>query len=77
MKKSIVGVFNGEEYFQTEDQSDEEIMEFLESLTKDQFSKIENFFKSSPKIVQKLETDCPKCKSHNISRIEGLQNFFV
>tara|TARA_R110000868_G_C10840215_1_gene760003 strand:+ start:502 stop:1197 length:696 start_codon:yes stop_codon:yes gene_type:complete len=74
---SIKAVYNSEEYWETKDQTTEEIEEFIYSLTKEQFSKLEVFFTSSPKIVQTIECDCPKCGKHNVSRLEGLQNFFV
>lgn len=77
VKNSIIGVFEGDSYYEFEEHTEEEKEDFLYSLTKEQFSKIEEFFVSSPKIVQQLETDCPKCSHHNTSRIEGLQNFFV
>jgi hypothetical protein len=74
---SIVAIFDNENYYSTEDYSKEEIEEFLNSLTKQQFEKIENFFTSSPKVVQVIETDCDQCGRHNVSRLEGLANFFV
>lgn len=77
VKRSIAGVFDNDQYWQADEQSDEDLESFLNSLTKEQFDKIEKFFVNSPKIVQKIESDCPKCGHHNISRIEGLQNFFV
>jgi hypothetical protein len=77
VKKSITGVFNGDQYFEAKEQDPKDIEEFLFSLTKEQFEKIEEFFVTSPKVVQVVETDCPKCSHHNTSRIEGLQNFFV
>lgn len=75
--KCIKGVFDAENYWDTKDQTKEEIEEFVFSLTKEQFDKIENFFVTAPKVVQEIETDCPKCGRHNVSRLEGLSNFFV
>lgn len=77
VKKSIAGIFQDDQYWAAEEQNDEDLEMFLNSLTKEQFDKIEEFFVSSPKIVQIVETDCPSCNHHNTSRIEGLQNFFV
>lgn len=74
---SIKGIFNTENYWEAKDQTKEELEEFVNSLTKKQFDKIEEFFTSAPKVVQIIETDCPKCGNHNISRLEGLSNFFV
>ena len=75
--KSIKAIYNQEEYWAAADQTKEELEEFIYSLTKDQFDKLEQFFVTSPKVVQVIECDCPKCGKHNISRLEGLQNFFV
>jgi len=75
--KSIKAIYNQEEYWAASDQSKEELDEFVYSLTKEQFDKLEQFFVTAPKIVQTIECDCPKCGKHNISKLEGLQNFFV
>lgn len=75
--KSIKGIFEGDNYWDAKEQTEEDIETFLNSLTKEQFEKIETFFQSAPKIVQVIESDCPHCSHHNISRIQGLQNFFV
>ena len=73
----IKGVFNNDNYWEAVDQTKEELSEFVLSLTKEQFDKIEQFFVTAPKIVQLIECDCPACKKHNTSRLEGLRNFFV
>lgn len=75
--KSIKGIYNQEDYWVAEEQTKEELEEFVFSLTKEQFDKLEQFFVTSPKIVQSIECDCPKCGKHNVSKLEGLQNFFV
>lgn len=77
VKKSIKGIFDEEGYWDATEQTDEDLETFLLQLTKEQFDKIENFFTSSPKIVQRIESKCPHCSHDNVSRIEGLQNFFV
>ena len=74
---SIEGVYSDTEYWDARDQTKEELEDFIFSLTKDQFSKLEVFFTTSPKIVQTIESDCVDCGKHNVSRLEGLQNFFV
>ena len=74
---SIKAVYDADNYWETKDQTKEEVEEFIYSLTKEQFDKLEKFFVTSPKIVQHIECDCPKCGKHNVSKLEGLQNFFV
>ena len=74
---SIKAVYDSDNYWETKDQTKQELEEFVYSLTKEQFDKLEKFFVTSPKIVQNIECDCPKCGKHNVSKLEGLQNFFV
>jgi hypothetical protein len=73
----VKAIYNKEEYWEAADQTRAELEDFVYSLTKDQFDKLEQFFVTSPKIVQTIECDCPQCNKHNVSRLEGLQNFFV
>lgn len=77
VKNCIIAVYDQDNVYEAKDQTKEELDEFVSSFTKEQFDKVEQFFVNSPKIVQVVETDCPKCNHHNTSRIEGLQNFFV
>lgn len=55
----------------------EEKEEFLLSLSKEQFSHLEKFYQTMPKIIQTIEGDCEACGTHNKVTLEGLQNFFV
>lgn len=73
----VKAIYDQSEYWDAKDQTRAELEEFIYSLTKEQFDKIEKFFTTAPKIVQVIETDCPDCKKHNVSKLEGLQNFFV
>lgn len=75
--KSIKGIFSGDEYWDASTQTKEELEEFVYSLTKQQFDKIEEFFVTSPKVVQDISADCNECGKHNESKLEGLSNFFV
>ncbi len=75
--KTVKGVFSKDNYWEATDQTEEELIDFINTLTKDQFDRVENFFATSPKVVQKIESECTSCGTKNISRLEGLQNFFV
>lgn len=70
-------VYDGEDVFDRTSFTQEELDEFLNSLSKDQFEKIEKYFTEMPKVVQPIEADCPECKTHNKLTLEGMQNFFV
>lgn len=74
---SIESVYDEENIYHTKDVSKEELTEFIEGLTKDQFSKIQQFFDSIPKIKKDVEFKCSKCGYEEKIAIEGMQNFFV
>lgn len=74
---SIKGVYSEDEYFEAQDQTEQELKDFVESFTKSQFEQLEKFFTTSPKVVQTIESDCGECGKHNITKLTGLQNFFV
>ncbi|NDB57500.1 baseplate protein [bacterium] len=69
-------VYNTEEVFNTKDQTKQEVLDFLENLTQEQFKKIENFFLTMPKLHQTVEYDCPVCNKHHVKSMEGLASFF-
>ena len=74
---SIKGVFTKDTYYEASQQSKEEIVEFLTSLNKDQFKKIEDYIKESPRVVQKFSVKCDKCENVNKISLIGIENFFV
>ena len=74
---SVKSVFTDTEYYDAKELTKDEITEFLNQLTKKQFDEIEKFFTTTPKVVQRVEEDCPNCNTKNIIKVEGLENFFV
>lgn len=69
-------IYNTDEVFYAKDQTKEELTEFLNNLTNDQFMKIQNFFVTMPRLSHEIEYDCPVCKVHHAKVLEGLQSFF-
>lgn len=59
------------------DYTKEELENFVNSFSKSQFDKLEEFMLTMPKIVQHIEQDCTECGTKNTVNLEGLQNFFV
>jgi len=70
-------VFTKEEVFESKDYSKEELIAFVESFSKEQFDKLEQYFLNMPKIVHDMKHTCENCKKENDIVLEGLQNFFV
>ena len=75
LSKCIKAVYTEDTVY--EEYTKEELLEFVNSFSKNQFEMIENFFLTMPKLVQNIEQDCRECGAHNELKLEGLQNFFV
>ena len=75
--KCIKGVYDKKNYWDSSEESEEDLMNFINDFTKIQFEKVENFFVTMPKLEQTIEVDCNKCGKHNVVKLEGLQSFFV
>ncbi len=73
---SVEYICDGEQFYYSKDVTRDEIIEFVESLSQQQFTKIEEFFANLPKLQKKIEMKCSKCGfEHNID-VEGLESFF-
>ena len=73
---SIVRVYEGETVYEKADFSKKDLKEFLESLTSEQFLRVQKFFETMPRLRHKLEVTNPKTKKVNEITLEGLQAFF-
>lgn len=73
---SIEYIFDGDRIYDIEDQTPEELIQFLENLTHGQLQKIKKFFDTMPKLNKKIEFNCPVCKFHHKQTLQGIQNFF-
>ena len=75
--QSIDMVYNDEEMFSASECTKKELKEWVESLTSEQFQKIEKFFDSMPKLKHTLKVTNPKTKKENTIVLEGLTDFFA
>lgn len=73
---SIDYIYDGEQFYYAHEQTQEELLDFVENLNQEQFGKIENFFNNLPKLKQKLEMTCSKCGFEHKIDVEGLESFF-
>jgi len=76
MVESIEYIFDGQQYYYAVDSTKQELTEFIESLSQEQFSKLEAFFENLPKIKKHVDMKCSKCGFDHSMDIEGLENFF-
>jgi len=70
-------IYDEDNIYYRKDISEEEISEFVENLTREQFVKIQRFFETIPKIKKDVEFKCSKCNYEEKIAIEGIQSFFV
>jgi hypothetical protein len=75
--QSIEYIYDGEQFYYATESTPEELMEFVEGLNQEQFSKIENFFNNLPKLKETLDIKCSKCGFDHKIEVEGLESFFV
>jgi len=74
--ESIVHIFDGEQYYYASETPREELLAFIESLSQEQFSKLEEFFNNLPKMNRKVDLKCSKCGFDHTISMEGLESFF-
>ena len=74
--ESIDYIYDGEQFYYAKDSSQEELIEFVESMSQVQFAKIEKFFDELPKIEKTIELKCSRCGFEHKLEAEGLESFF-
>lgn len=70
-------VFNQEESYAASDCTQKELFDFLDSLTTDQFKKIEKFFETMPVLIHELKVKNPNTGVENTVTLQGLTSFFI
>ena len=78
--KLIIGcvdyIYEGEKNYPTSESTQEELKEFFENLSQDQFSKIRKFFDTMPKLRHVTKVKNPKTGVESTVTFSGLQDFF-
>ncbi len=69
-------IFDKEEVHDSSDYTKEEIEEYIDRLTNEQFEKIVEFFATTPKVFHNIDYICPKCETENSVVVDGVENFF-
>lgn len=75
--ESIDYIYDEENVYYRKDVPKKELIEFIESMTKEQFQKVQQFFETLPKIKKEIDFKCSKCGYNEHIVVEGIQNFFV
>ena len=76
IKDSVSMIFTEEETHERDSFSEEELDEFFESLTTDQFTKIRQFFETMPQLKHTVKYTCATCGEEKSTEVRGLNSFF-
>ena len=76
IKQSIDQVVDGEDIYERIDMSNEELGEFLESMTGEHLEKVQDFFETMPKLTHAIKVKNPKTGKTGEVVLEGFQSFF-
>lgn len=77
MTSSIDMIYQGDNVFYRTDHSEEEMNDFLNSLTASQFDKIRNFFQTMPYLRHEFDYTCGGCGSTEHVMLNGIEDFFA
>ena len=69
-------IHDGDKVYHKIDMSEKELIDFVDSLTSEQFEKVTDFFDSMPKVQHVVEVTNPKTKKKGEVVIDGVASFF-
>lgn len=72
----IDSIYDAESIYAAAEQSKQDLTDFVNNLTQEQFAKLQKFFETMPKLEKTIEFDCPVCGFHHNQIIQGLEGFF-
>jgi len=76
LAKCIDSVMTEEENFKLSDQAENEVNDFIESLSSEQFNKVREYVEAIPQVRYNLNFTCNSCGTVNEREITGIANFF-
>ena len=69
-------IYDGDMIHERTDFNEQELDEFLESLSSEHFKLLQEFFETMPKLKHEVKFKNPKTKKQNKMTLEGMQSFF-
>ena len=73
---SVSAVLTDEERIDCTNQTPQEVIEFLSSMTATQLQGVSQFLENMPALKHDVEFDCKNCQHHNKVELKGLSDFF-
>ena len=72
----VESIYDGDEVHTREDFDKKELMEFMESLSTEQFERIQAFFEDMPRLINKVSYECSECGKTQDRELQGISDFF-
>jgi hypothetical protein len=72
----IDSIYTQNEIYHAKEQTHQDLIEFLNNLSSDQFQKIQTFFETMPKLKKEIDYNCPVCGKNHHKVLEGIVSFF-
>jgi hypothetical protein len=69
-------IYDDENIYYAKDVTKEELVEFIDGMTREQFEKVKEFFDTMPKLRKRVDFKCGRCGYSENIEVEGIQNFF-
>ena len=73
---SIDFIFDADNVYKREDHTKQELIDFIENLSQQQYEKLSTFFDTMPKLKHEVTWKCAGCGQEEKVLLEGLANFF-
>ena len=70
-------IYDKDDVYHVKDERRQDVKDFVEALTSNQFSKLAEFLQKIPSVKKRVEWCCSTCEANNEMELRGLQSFFT
>ena len=70
-------IYDKDDVYNVKDERRQDVKDFVEALTSNQFSKLAEFLQKIPSVKKRVEWCCSTCEANNEMELRGLQSFFT
>ena len=76
IKNCVDSIYDAENVTDRKDMDEKELNEFIESMTHEQFEKMNNFFTTMPRVKEEVKVKNPNTGVESTVVLEGMASFF-
>ena len=77
LKACIKSIYDEEDVYDADKETDKSLNNFIESLSSGQFQKVSDFFNDMPSLKYNVEYNCDICGQEITTELRGLESFFT